>query len=542
MSSQYEFLGSTLTITPNRRISEEILPELHAALLRKTEEVKELVIDISRCQSFSSTEIGVISLLRADPRLKDLAIRIINVPPAFHQLVAVTGLEQFVTFEVVKQDSTPEEVIVNELDPVPCLTPCESGNQDRCELVGGLLVRLNRAEDELESLRQQLVHSEKISTLGQMAAGVAHEFNNLLAIMLGYTEVALLCPEEHELAREALNVVRETSTRASGVTEALLSFAGHKTPKKSMVDLGKILENQVKMLKNELLVSGVTAELNLGTGIQTLIDAGQMEQVFLNLMTNALHAMPKGGKLTLGCTSDSYHVIITVTDTGVGIPASQLDKIFAPFYTTKGAFGGGEIKGTGLGLSVSQGIVARHKGTLRVESTLGKGSTFTVSLPLLNKDGEQIEPVCRKSIGTQVSKKEPKVKDMPRTDRPFTILVVDDEEQLRTILQRTLTTHGHLVFTAASGEEAIQFCRESKPDILFLDMLMPGMNGADALLEIRKMHNDVAVAVITGQAGRSLEAMLDVMKRTGNIELIRKPFRLADIFAFIQKVSAGEMK
>jgi len=384
---------------------------------------------------------------------------------------------------------------------------------------------LGEVTSERDELRRELIHSEKINVLGQMAGGVAHEFNNLLAIMSGYAELALEDLSDTKRVREAWRVVQESCARAASVTSALLSFARKQAPKKEYVDINTLIERQLGLLASELLDHEVEVQKDFAPGVATLVDPGQLEQVFMNLFTNALHAMRGGGTLSVSTMGINEQVIVEVSDTGEGIAPKNLARVFTPFYTTKGAYGGGDIGGSGLGLSVSQGIIESHGGTISVQSETGRGTTFAVTLPLKKSVDEGlsgIEEADEPAVRAGASK------------RSLQVLVVDDEAHMRQLLCAQLTHMGHDVLEASSGEQAIQLCRVHTPDLILLDILMPGMNGADALIEIRRLHPDVGVAAVTGQAGPSLEAMLEAMRRTGNISLIRKPFRLREIAAFVQ--------
>jgi len=223
-----------------------------------------------------------------------------------------------------------------------------------------------------------LVQAAKLAAVGALAAGVAHELNNPLTSVLGFAELSLTNPEVGVSVRHDLEIIAHEAGRARDIVRNLLDFARQTKPQRLPTDVNHVLKHTLDLIRQHIEKSGViiTEDYTPDVGLLTL-DSGQIKQVFLNLITNAAQAMPRGGKLSLrtACLDDG--VAISVSDTGQGIPPEIQDRIFEPFFTTKAV---GE--GTGLGLSVSFGIIQEHGGRISVESQVGQGSTFTVWLPV----------------------------------------------------------------------------------------------------------------------------------------------------------------
>ena len=227
--------------------------------------------------------------------------------------------------------------------------------------------------------------------------------------------------------------------------------------------------------------------------------------------------MENGGDLYLSLYKKDDNLVFKIRDTGIGIKESNLKRIFVPFFTTKGAFGGGNKGGTGLGLSISRSIVEMHYGKLEVESVENEGATFTVTLPIKLKTNE--------------SKEKPEQKNSLESTktRPAKILIVDDEELIRDLISITLFDLGHTTIEAANGEKAVSLYQEHNPDLVFLDILMPVMNGIDAYLAIKKINPEAKIVFITGHAGEYLEKILVILAKNEYVYLLRKPFDFTEI-------------
>jgi signal transduction histidine kinase len=240
---------------------------------------------------------------------------------------------------------------------------------------------------ETDQLRQQLLQAQRLSSMGTLASSVAHEFNNILTTIINYAKLGLRGQGNERAHTEALEKILKGSQRAATIVNSMLGFARNNASQRTMVDLVDLVEEALVLTEKDLSKHQVQVEKRYQAHLSVPAVAGQIEQILLNLIINARQAMPKGGRLRIEvCKNAAAHMAeIRVSDTGVGIPPNQLRLIFEPFYSTKAPDENGH-GGSGLGLSVCRQIIEHHQGRIRVESVVGKGSTFTVKLPL--KDGE----------------------------------------------------------------------------------------------------------------------------------------------------------
>ena len=348
------------------------------------------------------------------------------------------------------------------------------------------------------NLEAQLRHSQKLESVGQLAAGVAHDFNNILTIIQGHTDRVVSQLEASPLLAEPLRLVSAAAKRASSLTQQLLMFSRKQKMQAKVLDLNKIIGNLGKMLQR-LLGDDIALETQFASPLPPIeADTGMMEQIIMNLAVNARDAMPKGGKLlvtTADVTIDESYVghnpdahigrfvRLSVTDTGTGMSPETLERIFEPFFTTK------EVgKGTGLGLATVYGIVKQHQGWVEVQSEAGVGTTFTVFVPASEKS----------SYDTTFEKvpSKPAVKGGNET-----ILLVEDEPVLRELARIILKDYKYEVLEAASGVEALKVWDhyQGKVDLLLTDMVMPeGMTGRELAEELKARKPDLKVVYTSG--------------------------------------------
>jgi signal transduction histidine kinase len=243
---------------------------------------------------------------------------------------------------------------------------------------------------ETEQLRQQLLQAQRLSSMGALASSVAHEFNNILTTIINYAKLGLRAEGDPRGRTEALEKILKGSQRAATIVNSMLGFARNQSHQREMTDLAMLVEEVLILTEKDLSKHHVHVEKQYVDRPHAPVVPGQIEQILLNLIINARQAMPRGGRIRIGLHENrkTHMAEIRVTDTGVGIPADQLRLIFEPFYTTKEPDEHGH-GGSGLGLSVCRQIVDQHHGRIRVESVVGKGSTFTVKLPL--REEERIE-------------------------------------------------------------------------------------------------------------------------------------------------------
>jgi PAS domain S-box-containing protein len=355
-----------------------------------------------------------------------------------------------------------------------------------------------KAEEEKEKLLTQLLQAQKMEGIGRLSGGIAHDFNNMLTSILGYCDLALLDLEEETPLRHKIEVIRESGERATALTRQLLAFSRKQTLKMEVLNLNSLISGTASMLRR-MIGEDVDLLVQHDPNIPNILaDPVQIEQVLMNLAVNARDAMPHGGRLTLATAtldldeeaarflqglSAGEHAVLSVTDTGEGIPKELQEKIFEPFFTTKE-----KGKGTGLGLATTYGIVKQHRGHISVYSEPGQRTTFIIYFPATH---QKTEPEPKKSRGPSL--------EMPRGHE--TILVVDDEPLVLNLAADTLKSSGYTVLKAANGAEAMEiFHRSPGISLLLTDVIMPGMNGKELALELLAIKPELKIAFMSGYA------------------------------------------
>ncbi|NTU77815.1 MAG: response regulator [Chloroflexales bacterium] len=370
----------------------------------------------------------------------------------------------------------------------------------------------------LQESQAELIQSSKLAAVGTFAAGIAHEFNNLLGGMLGYAQLGLASPED-ETKNESLKVVVDTCKRGKSITGSLLTFARRQEPRRELADLYDAIQGTLILMEIELRKHNIQIVRDINPVPLTICDAGQISQVFLNLLTNARDAMkPKGGTLHVTLDGDERSgITLSVRDTGSGIPDHIRDKIFEPFFTTKGALGGSATPGTGLGLSVSYGIVKSHGGSFDVDSEPGKGTTMVIRLPVIETP----------EAAAALAEAEREPAELPN----LRILLVDDDLTIQRSLKRLLEQIGHSVSVYGDGQSALDAFKAGEFDIVLSDMAMPGMGGLELLRELRAYDPEARVLILTGQTTSSQQAEA---LHLGAAEVLRKPFELEEMLRAIR--------
>ncbi|MDA8105967.1 MAG: ATP-binding protein [Nitrospiraceae bacterium] len=339
------------------------------------------------------------------------------------------------------------------------------------------------AEKEQRYLQAQLLQSRKMESVGRLAGGVAHDFNNILTSILGYCEILMSdIPAGHPMSKQ-LDIIRSAGERGAGLTRQLLAFSRKQVLQMKSADLNAIIENMAKMI-SRIIGEDIRFELRLKPVKNILADTGQIEQVLMNLIANARDAMPDGGRLLIETGNElldrryaeahegvrpGIHVMLAVSDTGRGMSAEMKERIFEPFFTTKGTG-----KGTGLGLATVYGIVRQHNGHIHVDSEPGRGTSFKVYLPATD---ESVQPDEQLQSGPPAHGKE-------------TLLVVDDDAMIVEMIEKMLQPLGYTVLTANGSEEALAINGQYEKEIhvLLTDVIMQSMNGrelSDALKQRR---------------------------------------------------------
>jgi two-component system cell cycle sensor histidine kinase/response regulator CckA len=379
------------------------------------------------------------------------------------------------------------------------------------------------AEDvtERRQLEMQLRQAQKMEAIGQLAGGVAHDFNNMLSVIFGHSELLALDLPPDEPRRESVTQICQAAERAAALTRQLLAFSRQQVLEPTVLDLNGLVTEAEKMLRR-LIGEDMRLTTRLGPNLSRVrVDPGQMEQVIMNLAVNARDAMPQGGRLTIetrevelepvyaqahpGARS-GRHVLLAVSDTGCGMSPEIQARVFEPFFTTKPVG-----QGTGLGLAVVHGIIKQSGGHITIDSAPGMGTTFNIYLPVVADEpwAKPAPSAPAKPVGGSE-----------------TILLVEDEELMRAITARLLENLGYRVLEASGGKEALRLAEAGgleKIDLLMSDVVMPGMSGRDLADRLRDCRPGLKVLFQSGYTGEVI--LRHGVLRTG-VAFLQKPFRL----------------
>ena len=444
------------------------------------------------------------------------------------------GLATMKRFQAQAPD-IPVVVLTGRRDEGTALEALKMGAQDyiiKDELHGKLLTRAIRyalqRTQERKRFESQLFQAQKMDALGRLAGGVAHDFNNLLMIILGHAELHLSeLPADSPSRRHLLPIIT-AADRATALTRQLLAFSRKSANRPQVINVGNALLDLGKMLRR-LIDERIEIAITTAPGLGCIkMDPTQIEQVIMNLAINARDAMPNGGKLTIDASNATIgevdrqwqnpiepgeYVLITVTDTGTGMDEETRQKIFEPFFTTKPT---GE--GTGLGLAMVYGIVTQNGGHVWLYSEKNCGTTFRVYLPRVL---DQSRSVRRQS-------------SQPVRKGTETILVVEDDQNLRSLVNGLLTEWGYTVLLASDGEQALKISREyaGRIALVITDMIMPGMGGQELIQRIRHHRPDTRYLCMSGYP---FETALQNSSIDANFYL-QKPFPPSQLSALLRKV------
>ncbi len=371
-----------------------------------------------------------------------------------------------------------------------------------------------RSDRERLAIERRLAQVQKLESLGLLAGGLAHDFNNLLTILIVNTTFAKeRITDEQALAD--LTEVLQVADRARALTHQLLAVSRKQDLFLGPVDMNGVLQKLLQMMRR-LLPESVRIDLIEGRALPLVQgDGSQLEQVFMNLLINARDAMPNGGRVTIetenvvlnGHYAETHpwarpgrYVLITVTDTGTGMPREVLDRIFEPFFTTKGP-----KAGTGLGLAVSYGIVRQHDGMLHCYSEVGVGTAFKVYLPAAQRQADQVETKLHAALPTGTGR----------------VLVAEDDEGVRKVVARILESGGYRVTTVADGMAAYHALANEPFDLLLMDVVMPGLSCREAIERARQARPGIRILLSSGYtAGETLDLLVS---QTG-LQILRKPY------------------
>ena len=382
-------------------------------------------------------------------------------------------------------------------------------------------IALQTTRARLDDAREQLVQAEKMTALGELVAGVAHEINNPLSSILGYAQLLMGQELAPEVRRRRLETVRSEAQRIATIVENLLTFARKQPPEKKYLGLNGVIEKTLELKAYHFKVNQIQAVTELDPDLpKTMLDFQQMQQVFLNLLNNAEQALVEaghGGTVTLATRVQDGRIEARVADDGPGIPPAIHARVFEPFFTTKQ-----EGKGTGLGLSLCYGIIQEHAGTIRAEAKNGRGATFVITLPIARVEASAESPRPASPAGSI---------------RRLRILVIDDEHSVQDFLVDFLSLKGHDVDTASDVPEALRKITSNGHDVIISDMKMPQGTGRDIYLAAQKMDQRMARRIVFTTGDGASERVKLFLEQTGNV-ILPKPFNLDDI----ERAIAGALR
>ncbi len=384
--------------------------------------------------------------------------------------------------------------------------------QEKYQSQAAALVRSMRQIDEVQL---RLNHMERLSSVGRLAADAAHEINNPLTIISGRAQLMLAnCSNEHD--RKALQLIVDQTGRIAKIIRDLMGLAKPAEPKCELIQVEPILRQVFSLLTQRMKACGILAREEFQAGAPMVYaDSKQLEQVFLNLSINAIHAMPRGGYLRFSVKheEEKHRVRIEISDTGQGIPEKDLPSIFNPFYTTKK-----DGEGTGLGLTICQSIIQGHRGEIRVSSKIGEGTTFSIYLPVM-------AGLHAASVGALVHAAET-VEPIVARDSKGYVLVIDDEDDLSAMMVEALVKRGYEAKSASDGVQGLEKLEQEHFDLLILDLKMPKKPGLEVLEALKETKPELPVIVISGVAH---EDEFKEATKAGARICFKKPFNITQL-------------
>ncbi len=386
-----------------------------------------------------------------------------------------------------------------------------------------------RMEDALRKSEEQLYHARKMDAMGRFAGGITHDFNNILTAIIGYGSMVQMKLKEDDPVMNYVKQILASSEKAANLTKSLLAFSRKQIISPKPVNLNEIIKGIEKLFRRligeDIGLRIIPADVDL----TVMADIGQIEQVLMNLATNARDAMPDGGHLTMETSvveiGEEYlrrglferkgrYALLTVTDTGIGMDEKTRERIFEPFFTTK------EVgKGTGLGLAIVDGIINQHNGYINVYSEPGRGTTFKMYLPLIEGEIKEIQQDVIPAIkgGTE------------------TLLLAEDDTDVRSLIKDILESYGYKVIDAADGEDALRLFHKNREDIrmAILDVVMPRKNGREVYEEIKRIVPDIKVLFMSGYTA-------DIISEKGilkaGLDFISKPVSPKDLLKLVREI------
>ncbi len=398
------------------------------------------------------------------------------------------------------------------------------------------VMQLSQHIAEQERIREQFTQVEKLSALGELASGIAHDFNNTLAGILGRAQLLLRTNDPEKITR-GLNIIIQTAEDGAKTVKRIQDFARQRRDHDfAPVSVDQILFDVSEITrprwKDTAEAKGIhiSLEVQIRSKSKVMGDESELREVLVNMVLNAVDAMPMGGRLTLAVADVDDSVVISIADTGTGMAPEVRSRIFDPFFTTKGK------AGMGLGLAVGFGIIRRHEGTIAVQSDVSQGTTFRVSIPAYKAENDSLLTATASEL-TCCQAQLPNLLNESQDNRQLRILVVDDEESVRDLLRELLESEGCAVSVAADGREALMLIESRQFDAVFTDVGMPGMSGWELAGIIRGHSPKIPIAVITGW-GEAVGS--NEQKEAGVDWVIAKPFTAERIFELVRQIVARQ--
>jgi two-component system NtrC family sensor kinase len=383
----------------------------------------------------------------------------------------------------------------------------------------GAAVLLFEDQTEKRRLQDQLLQSEKMSAIGQLIAGVAHDLNNPLASVVGFSDLLGEAADVPPRLAEPLAIIRQEAERASGIVRNLLSFARRQEGERQVQSIRPILESTILLLRNQLMAHKIELTFTAEPGLPEVeVHANQIKQVFVNIINNAAQAIRgatrNGGRITVLAKCWLDGVAVSIEDDGPGMPESVAQHVFEPFFSTKA-----EGEGTGLGLSICQGIVKEHGGSMTVDPGPGTGATFTVELPGAARD---------RLAATEPAAEQLAAADAAAAAMPLRVLVVDDEPHILHYMQATLESWGHAVVLASDGSQALKRALTQPFDLIICDLRMPRLGGREMYQTLAQMHPAVAQRMVFATGDTVRGDTLQFLEHLGR-PYLHKPFKLDEL-------------
>ncbi|HWO57264.1 MAG TPA: ATP-binding protein [bacterium] len=509
LERQHAFLRQIIDIDPN-------------LIFVKDREGRFVLVNKAMADVYGATVEDLVGKTDADFNANEEEVGAFRRDDAF---VMETLQERFVSEEVVTDSHGRRRWL--QIIKRPLVS--SDGRAHRLLGVATDITRRKEAEEALRASEEQLRQALKMEAIGRLAGGVAHDFNNILAVIMGRSELLLAMVDPQSPLIEPVREIDAAALRASALTRQLLAFSRRQVQEARPLSLNATVESMKKMLQR-LIGEDIefVTELDPAAG-PVFADPGQIEQVLMNLVVNARDAMPAGGRLLIrtgnrtvaasgsanasGISAGDY-VWLEVADTGIGMDEATRSHVFEPFFTTKG-YG----KGTGLGLSTVYGIVKQSGGHIEIESQPGRGTSFVILLPrsqhLLEQAPNEMEP-----------------RRVARAGQGQTVLIVEDEDGVRELVKQTLAMSGYAVLSAANGAEAIDLARRhnSAIELVITDVIMPGLNGPDVVDRLLLDRPDIRVIYMSGYA--DIDIVSEKILGAGHT-LLQKPFRLDALCALV---------